>query len=109
MYDRYIVGGVMPVIKSLQLESADELKPTYFLERREMGIKNIGGDALIESGEDTFNIGYREVLYLGKEQKMSLLNLQIQRILQICTSILHQRIINVHQKKLHSKMQSLLF
>ena len=69
MYDRYIVGGAMPVTKSLKLESADDLKATYFLERREMGIINIGGNAIIETGSGSFELGFKEALYLGKETK----------------------------------------
>jgi len=69
MYDRYIVGGAMPVKQALKLESADDLKASYFLERREMGIINVGGAAVIETGEGTFNLGHKEALYLGKEVK----------------------------------------
>ena len=50
MYDRYIVGGAMPVGKALELDTADDLKADYFLERREMGIINVGGEAEIEAG-----------------------------------------------------------
>jgi 4-deoxy-L-threo-5-hexosulose-uronate ketol-isomerase len=67
MYDRYMVGGAMPVNKVLKLETADDLKATYFLERREMGIINVGGPAEIEAGGTTFKIGFKEALYLGKE------------------------------------------
>jgi 4-deoxy-L-threo-5-hexosulose-uronate ketol-isomerase len=66
MYDRYIVGGAMPVKKAVSLESADDLKASYFLERRELGMINVGGDAVIETGEGTYKIGYKEALYLGK-------------------------------------------
>ena len=69
MYDRYIVGGVMPVKKSIKLETTDELKASYFLERREMGIINVGGDAVIEADETVFKLSYKEALYLGKETK----------------------------------------
>lgn len=67
MYDRYIVGGAMPSGKALKLESADDLKAGYFLERREMGIINIGGEAVIEADGTIWNIGFKEALYLGKE------------------------------------------
>ena len=67
MYDRYMVGGAMPVNKDLNLETADDLKSVYFLERREMGIINVGGEAEIEAGGITYNIGFKEALYLGKE------------------------------------------
>ena len=66
MYDRYIVGGAMPVNRELTLESAAELKAEYFLARREMGIINIGGEALINAGGQSYNIGFKEALYLGQ-------------------------------------------
>ena len=66
MYDRYLVGGAMPVKNPLKLETADELKASFFLERREMGIINVGGAATIETAGMVFNIGHKEALYLGK-------------------------------------------
>ena len=41
-YDRYLVGGAQPVTKPLTLEVIDELRADYFLERRELGIINVG-------------------------------------------------------------------
>jgi 4-deoxy-L-threo-5-hexosulose-uronate ketol-isomerase len=67
LYDRYIVGGAMPVKKALKLETADDLKANYFLERREMGMINIGGDAVIETRDEVYKLGRKEALYLGKE------------------------------------------
>jgi 4-deoxy-L-threo-5-hexosulose-uronate ketol-isomerase len=67
MYDRYIVGGAMPVMKELRLETFEDLKASYFLERREMGIINVGGTAEIEAGGAIFIVGFKEALYLGKE------------------------------------------
>jgi 4-deoxy-L-threo-5-hexosulose-uronate ketol-isomerase len=67
LYDRYIVGGAMPVNKNLKLETPDDLKAPYFLERREMGIINVGGEGEIEAGGITYRIGFKEALYLGKE------------------------------------------
>ena len=66
LYDRYMVGGAMPVDTDLKLESAGELKSEHFLDRREMGIINTGGDAVIEASGELFNLGYKEALYLGK-------------------------------------------
>jgi 4-deoxy-L-threo-5-hexosulose-uronate ketol-isomerase len=66
LYDRYMVGGAMPVKNGLILESADELKSGNFLDRREMGIINIGGDAEIHAGSIIYKIGFKEALYLGK-------------------------------------------
>lgn len=69
MYDRYIVGGVMPVNKEISLETADELKSGYFLERREMGIINTGGPAIIICDETSYTLGFKDALYIGKETK----------------------------------------
>jgi 4-deoxy-L-threo-5-hexosulose-uronate ketol-isomerase len=65
LYDRYIVGGAMPETKALKLESPDALKSEQFLHRREMGMINVGGEALIETGEGKFSLAYKEALYLG--------------------------------------------
>ncbi len=67
LFDRYIVGGAMPVNKSLRLESMDDLKASYFLERRELGMINIGGEAEISADGVTYKLGFKEALYLGKE------------------------------------------
>jgi 4-deoxy-L-threo-5-hexosulose-uronate ketol-isomerase len=66
MYDRYIVGGAMPVTKELKLETMSELKSEHFLDRREMGIFNVGGLAVVEAGDNVFTLEYKEALYLGR-------------------------------------------
>jgi len=66
MYDRYMVGGAMPVKDKLLLETDEVLKSENFLERREMGIINIGGDAVVQAGNESYDIGCKEALYLGK-------------------------------------------
>jgi len=73
MYDRFIVGGAMPLKESLSLEPFDDLKASYFLDRREMGIINIGGAAEIWADDVIFSIGYKEALYLGKETRVVVL------------------------------------
>ena len=74
MYDRYMVGGAIPVKNELMLETPEELKSEYFLNRREMGIINVGGDAVIEAGGTGYKLGFKEALYLGKGQEMLFLN-----------------------------------
>ncbi len=69
LYDRLMVGGAMPVKKSLKLEATDELKASYFLERREMGMINVGGEAEISADGITYSLGFKEALYLGKETR----------------------------------------
>ncbi len=65
-YDRFIVGGVYPDSKSVQLETIDPLKSSFFLERRELGIINIGGKAIIKADGEVFELGYKEALYIGR-------------------------------------------
>jgi 4-deoxy-L-threo-5-hexosulose-uronate ketol-isomerase len=69
LFDRYIVGGAMPVNKALKLESPDELKSEQFLHRREMGIINVGGDAVIEASGKEYKIAFKEAIYLGQGTK----------------------------------------
>ena len=65
MYDRMIVGGAMPVAEALKLEAIDPLKAPYFLTRRELGIFNVGGEGTVRAGDKTYELGYKEALYLG--------------------------------------------
>lgn len=66
LYDRYIVGGANPVLKSLILETSDQLKSDYFLERRELGIVNVGKKASITADGNTYVLEHKEALYLGR-------------------------------------------
>ena len=68
-YDRYIVGGAVPVTESLTLEPFDSLKASYFLERREMGIINVGGAGKVITENETFNLDFKDALYLGRGTK----------------------------------------
>lgn len=67
LYDRYIVGGALPVNKRLDLETIDPLKAPYFLERRELGIINVGGNGVVTADNVRYELGYKEALYIGKE------------------------------------------
>ncbi len=66
--DRIIIGGVMPVQQSVTIgaEVGKQLGVSYFLERRELGVINIGGAGLIEVDGKTWEIGYQEALYVGQ-------------------------------------------
>jgi 4-deoxy-L-threo-5-hexosulose-uronate ketol-isomerase len=66
MYDRMVVGGAMPVGEVLPLEAIDPLKAPYFTTRREVGIYNIGGTGVVKVGDESFELGYKEALYIGK-------------------------------------------
>lgn len=65
-YDRYIAGGIMPIGQTLKLESIDALKAPYFLERRELGIINIGGKGSVQVNGELYELDYKEALYIGK-------------------------------------------
>ena len=66
--DRIIVGGVMPVEKTVTIgtEVGKQLGVSYFLERRELGVINIGGPGTITVDGECYEIGHREALYVGK-------------------------------------------
>jgi 4-deoxy-L-threo-5-hexosulose-uronate ketol-isomerase len=66
-FDRYIVGGAMPVNGKLSLPNPDDLKAPYFLHRREIGMINVGGDAIVTADGVAYPLGYKEALYIGKE------------------------------------------
>lgn len=68
-YDRFIAGGAMPVSGTIELSNPDNLKAEYFLERREMGIINVGGKGSVRADDTVFEINFKEALYIGKGTK----------------------------------------
>ena len=66
MYDRMIVGGAMPVAEALRLKAIDPLKAKYFTQRRELGIYNVGGAGTVKVGEESFELDFKEALYIGR-------------------------------------------
>ena len=68
-YDRYLVGGVIPKKTVVKLETIDPLKANFFLERREMGIINVGGNGSVTADGINYILGYKEALYLGRGTK----------------------------------------
>ncbi len=69
LYDRFIFGGVFPVSKELQLETIDPLKASYFLERRELGVINIGGPGIVSVDGKAYELKFKEALYVGRGNK----------------------------------------
>lgn len=67
--DRIIVGGAVPTTEALMLEGGKEIGVDYFLERRELGAINIGEPGLVIVDGETFEIGTREAIYVGKGTK----------------------------------------
>ena len=69
MYDRMVVGGAMPVNEALKLEAIDPLKADFFTTRREIGIYNVGGAGKVKVGDETFELDYKEALYIGRGER----------------------------------------
>lgn len=68
-YDRLIVGGAKPLKQNLKLETQEELKSEYFLERREIGIINVGGNGKVSVDGEVFPLSKLECVYAGKGAK----------------------------------------
>src|SRR5690625_3771264 len=68
-YDRLIIGGAHPVKSSVVLEAIDPLKADYFLERRELGIINVGDKGTVSVDGEKHSLGFKEALYVGRGAK----------------------------------------
>ena len=69
MYDRFVAGGAFPVDKAVKLETIDDLKSENFLDRRELGIINVGGSGKVTVDGESYEIGHKEALYVGRGNK----------------------------------------
>jgi len=67
--DRIITGSAVPVAGKLVLTAGDELRADYFLERREMGVINIGGAGVITIDGKDYEVAYKEAMYIGMGAK----------------------------------------
>ncbi|MBU8913646.1 MAG: 5-dehydro-4-deoxy-D-glucuronate isomerase [Spirochaetales bacterium] len=63
--DRIIAGGIMPAGSPVRLEAGKELGTDYFLERREMGIINVGQAGTITLDGEKHELGPRDGMYIG--------------------------------------------
>ncbi len=64
--DRIITGAAMPVSKALTLAAGEELRAEYFLQRREMGIINIGGAGKVTVDGTAYTLRHRDGIYVGR-------------------------------------------
>lgn len=67
--DRMIFGGVTPTTESLEIILNKELGVDYFLERRELGVINIGGPGFIEIDGQKEAMKKQDGYYIGKETR----------------------------------------
>ena len=68
-YDRMVVGAASPKSKSLTLGTYDALKSENFLDRREIGIINIGATGSISVDGEAYDLDKLDCLYVGKGKK----------------------------------------
>jgi 4-deoxy-L-threo-5-hexosulose-uronate ketol-isomerase len=68
-YDRCVIGSAVPLSQELNLSSYENLKSDFFLERRELGVINVGGQGEIKIDGQVFDIGNLDALYVGMGSK----------------------------------------
>ena len=70
--DRIIVGGIQPVTKAVSFaaELGKHTGTDFFLQRRELGLINIGGAGRVTVDGTVFEIGPREALYVGQGARL---------------------------------------
>lgn len=64
-YDRFVLGGAVPDGADITLDRIEETRTATFLERREMGIVNIGDAGTVTAAGQTWEMKKGDVLYLG--------------------------------------------
>jgi 4-deoxy-L-threo-5-hexosulose-uronate ketol-isomerase len=67
--DRTVVGSAVPTVEALKLETDEDLRADYFLERREMGVLNVGGAGSVVVDGTTFELAKLDCLYIGRGSK----------------------------------------
>ena len=65
-YDRMIIGGVQPGTAAVELPNHPELRADYFLERRELGVINVGGAGIVEADGVSYELNKLDAVYVGK-------------------------------------------
>ncbi|RYY31499.1 MAG: 5-dehydro-4-deoxy-D-glucuronate isomerase [Chitinophagaceae bacterium] len=64
-YDRVIIGGASPAGEPLSLENDPELRADFFMQRRELGIINVGGNGSVSVDGTRYELSKLEALYAG--------------------------------------------
>jgi 4-deoxy-L-threo-5-hexosulose-uronate ketol-isomerase len=68
-YDRLIIGGVKPTTDTVLLTTYDFLKADFFLQRREIGIINVGAKGKVTADGTEFILDHKDALYIGRGTK----------------------------------------
>ena len=69
LYDRLVYGGAMPVAQDLTLEPFPELRAERFLDRRELGVVNVGGPGVVTVDGTAYALAFKEALYVGRGKR----------------------------------------
>ncbi len=64
--DRAVIGMAAPLDAPIALPTYPELRASYFTERRELGVLNIGGSGTVRVGESSYELANLDVLYIGR-------------------------------------------
>jgi 4-deoxy-L-threo-5-hexosulose-uronate ketol-isomerase len=67
--DRTVIGSAVPTTAALKLETEPELKAEFFLERRELGVFNVGGAGSVTVDGKTFELDKMDCLYVSRGSK----------------------------------------
>jgi 4-deoxy-L-threo-5-hexosulose-uronate ketol-isomerase len=67
--DRTVAGFAAPVDAALTLTTYPELRAEYFLERRELGVLNVGGSGTVSIDGQSYELNNLDVLYISKGKK----------------------------------------
>ena len=67
--DRTVIGSAVPIRDALTLETEPELRSEYFLERRELGVLNVGGAGSVVVDGKSFEMGKLDCLYISRGSK----------------------------------------
>ena len=64
--DRVALGGVVPTFDPISLPNPPELAADFFLERRELGVVNIGGPGMVAVDDAVHHLARRDGLFVGR-------------------------------------------
>ncbi|MEV4376366.1 5-dehydro-4-deoxy-D-glucuronate isomerase [Streptosporangium sp. NPDC049644] len=64
--DRIVVGGALAGDEPLRLHCPDPLRSAYFLERRELGVVNVGEPGTVTVDGTAYPLAHGECLYAGR-------------------------------------------
>lgn len=67
--DRVIIGSAVPTKSVIELGAPEEIAASYFTERREIGVLNIGGPGRVTVDEKGYDLDNRDALYIGRGSK----------------------------------------